>query len=539
MSEKTKKTDGEPRHLLRAHTFGYTVMKATKDEMKMGVDPFDEWYSRQEGDLKILRPPFEPLSLARLRELSDILRQCITAMAVNIEGFGWELKRIDDPTEEKKLPRGAKKEQERLKNFLKHVNYSENITNLRMKTREDVESTGCGYWEVVRDRVEDISELHILPSHSMRLAASDKSTTQYQQKIRGSDGKITTITRNRRFRRFVQNTSMNEKIYFKEFGDPRIIGSEDGKVNGKGTPAHEVIYFEINCPYSTYGQPRWIGQMIAKVNYLFFDNKTIPPLVITVSGGAVTQETLDKLDDVFGKDMKGVENFHKALLLEATPHSAGDIPGEKVAPVRIEVKPLTEYIAKDALFLEYKKSNRNGVRSTFQLPPIFTGDTTDYTKATALMSIRVAEEQIFEPERRKIDYIINNTILLDMDINYWEFTSLGAQLSEDVELVKAMGMVKEGLTVGSIMEAVAKMRGVPIGNIPDGLYTTTLSEHTSGNSMPAGSAGGTQGNLLDDKKDDEDKDEDEDKKKDLPPDKKKQIVKSVGEVLDADVEIIQ
>ena len=39
------------------------------------------------------------------------------------------------------------------------------------------------------------------------------------------------------------------------------------------------------------------------------------------------------------------------------------------------------------------------VWSSFRLPPIFVGITSDYTRATASESREVAEEQVFEPER--------------------------------------------------------------------------------------------------------------------------------------------
>jgi PBSX family phage portal protein len=372
-----------------------------------------------------------------------------------------------------------------MENFLNFVNDKQDIIELRKELRADLESCGMGYLEVVRNLGSRISELHLLPAHSMRLVATDKYFTQYIQRVRDSEGKFVSVTRNRRFGRFVQNTLLNEKIYFKEFGDPRRIGSMDGNPNGRGKPANEVIVFKIHSAYSPYGLPRWLGNMMAilgsrkaeEVNYLFFDNKTIPPLIITVSGGALTGETLEKLELIFEKELKGIDNFHKMLLLEATPHSASDIPGEKVSPVRIEVKPLTEYISKDALFGQYRKDNRKNTRSSFKLPPIYTGDSDDYTRATALESARVAEEQVFGPERDAFDYIFNRIILPDMEVNFWKFKSLGVKTSDDTDIVTAMGLVKEALPVAVIQQAVAEMRNVPEGNIPENLHTMTLAEH--------------------------------------------------------------
>ena len=124
-----------------------------------------------------------------------------------------------------------------------------------------------------------------------------------------------------------------------------------------------------------------------------------------------------------------------------------------------------------------RKDIRTEIRSTFKLPPIYTGDTTDYTRATALESARVAEEQVFEPERREFDQIFNRTVLADMQINYWKFTSIGVKTADLVQIVKSMGMVKDGITLGVIQEAVADMRKVPHGSIPPEHYNITLAEH--------------------------------------------------------------
>jgi len=496
MSREQKAEDYKkpPSNLVTLHSFGSKVLKADSDpDTKLGVDPFKDLYSQKKDDRKVIKPTYDLYQLCKLREASDILVQCVQAMSVNVDGFGYELKRTDDPEDtETELPAEAVKEKELLEQFLGFINDRQNLTMLRMETREDLESCGMAYWEVVRtmDRTT-IAELHLLPAHSMRLVEVDKDFTEYTQKIR--IGKVLKdVIRKRKFGRFVQNTEDNKIIWFKEFGDPREIGSEDGKDRGKGKNASEVICFKIFAPHSRYGLPRWIGVLLKvmgsrksdEVNYLFFDNKTIPPLIITVSGGALTEEAMEGLKNVFNDELKGVENFHKALVLEALPSTAGDVTGERTTPVRIEVKPLTQFIEKDATFMEYNKNNRSVIRSAFRLPPIYTGDSTDYTRATALESARVTEEQVFDPERKGFDYIFNRTILPSLGINYWKLKSLGAKTSDDTKIVTAMGMVKEALPVGVLQESVADMRSVPKGKIDKSLYTITLGQHLAEASKP-------------------------------------------------------
>lgn len=486
--KRITRTQSMQNMLVNIHEFGFNAI--AKSEHTNIKDPFQSTYeNKDENGFVVLKPLYDPLSLMRLVEMSDILGQCIAAMATNIDGLGWEYVRIDDPTEATDLPAEAKQEKEKLELFLNYVNDRDDFTKVRKRHRFNMEACGYGAIEVVRNRTGDIIELYNIPSHVLRMTKPDEDFTDFEEQIRGTDGKFLPFQRKRKFRRFVQLLNGSKKVFFKEFGDPRAISLTTGREGPSGEEdyANEILFTTIYSPYTPYGLPRWIGNLMAlmgsrkaeEINYLFFDNKTIPPLIIMVSGGALTGEAVDRLENLFEKELKGVENFHKALLLEATPHSATDIPGEKISPVRITVQPLTTFIQKDALFMEYRKSARNAIRSSFELPPIYTGDTTDYTRATAFESARVAEEQVFEPARRDWDYMFNRMIIPAMSVNFWNLKSLGVKTKDDTEIVKAMGMVKEAITVAAIQEAVAEMRNVPKGQIDPKMYETPLALLTS------------------------------------------------------------
>jgi capsid portal protein len=212
------------------------------------------------------------------------------------------------------------------------------------------------------------------------------------------------------------------------------------------------------------------------VNYLFFDNKSIPPLIVTVSGGQLTSETVAILRDLFEKEVKGLDNFHRALILEATPASVATLEGDKASTVKIEVKPLTQFIESDAQFLEYQRHVAKGMRGCFRIPAAILAFSEDHTRATVVEATRVAEEQVFIPERRPFDYMINTKILADMRIQYFDFRSLGAKTSDNAAIVRSMAGVKDALPVGVIQEAVADLRNTPVGEIPAELYEMTLGE---------------------------------------------------------------
>ena len=68
------------------------------------------------------------------------------------------------------------------------------------------------------------------------------------------------------------------------FDNPKQIieaDPEDG-------PATELLHFALHSPRSPYGVPRWIGNLLSvlgsrqmeEVNYLYFSNKSVPPLAL-------------------------------------------------------------------------------------------------------------------------------------------------------------------------------------------------------------------------------------------------------------------
>lgn len=464
-------------------SFGGDILKGAGTPHSNAEAPFDSMYKSQ----LVIRPTYDPYRLCQLTEISDILKQCIEAMVVNVDGFGWEvIPAAHREEEDGPPPTEAIAEQRHLESFFGHVNHKQDLTLLRQELRADIEATGDWYMELVPNRKGELAELYRLPAHSMRKAPLDEEFTEFEQPIRNADGKFELVQRSVRFRRYCQIINGSNKVWFKEFGDPRPISAKTGKVVGarSNNLAHEVINQSLFAPHSVYGQPRWIGALIKilgtrkadEVNYLFFDNKGIPPVVVTVSGGMLTRETVKQLTEVFEKEIKGVQNFHKALVIEAVPAQASTgIEGEGVAPVRIDVKPLTQYIQDDGLFLKYMDNNRKAVRSSFRLGPLFTGESDDYTRATARVAQVVTEEQVFQPTRNGFDYIINTMLLPRLDVNHWTFHSLGAKTSDDTATIGAVARIKEAVPVGVLMEMVAQARNEKVGQIDSRWYDIPLS----------------------------------------------------------------
>jgi len=434
-------------------------------------DPFAESSLYNSGDTArhILVPPMGEGSLRTLSDMieeSNILGQCVQAYQTNIDGFGHKLElavKSEDFPKEKKDEADAEKE--RLEEFFTYCFAEGSFPELRQRLRRDIETSGPGYIEVLRDQTTGfVNRLNHVPSHTMRQTVYDKDqvvvTEHRQVGLDITDAKVA-----RRFRTFVQiqyGAGRKEEVWFKEFGDPRAMDKTTGKWKAKGDKtnlATEIISFR--CTYnatSPYSVPRWAGNLPSilgsraaeEINLLYFDNKAIPPMVVTVSGGALTKGTVKRIENLINYKLKGRENFHEPLILEAMPVQDGS--GKSAAP-RVEIKPLTDAAIKDALFMGYDGENRKKVRSSFRLTPLYTGESEDLTRATAEASMQVVEEQVFRPERVAFDYVVNRWLMPELGAKYHKFVSVGPNVTLNEDLVAAL---TAGETAGSMTPNIGR-----------------------------------------------------------------------------------
>jgi len=403
-----------------------------------------------------IEPPYSPDHLCKLFEHSASLRQNVDAYMTNIDGFGHtfdpviQLKEaagrdmVRDaifieryeaahsgsvrqpggpvtptpgtpakptpevlmPTDEdieariEQLRAQMRMERARVESFFSYCVAEESFTSLRRRTRQDIEVTGNGYWEVIRNGVGEISQFVHIPSRSMRVTSKKAHSVEVPQLVRFGSLAHRKETFRRKFRRYLQ-TGGDHPIWFKEFGDPQILSSKTGKSYDSvpaleaaevGVPeATEVFHFKIHAlTTSAYGVPRWIGNLLSvlgsraaeEVNLAYFDNKAIPPMAILVSGGRLGEESVKRIEDFVEIQIKGRKNFHKILVIEAeTTQGAIGLGSENAGHMRVEIKTLTDAQLKDGLFLAYDSANMDKVGMGFRLPRLLRGDIRDFNRA--------------------------------------------------------------------------------------------------------------------------------------------------------------
>lgn len=421
-----------------------------------------------------IEPPYDPELLCLLHEHSNSLRQNVDAYATNIDAFGHRFEPVldmdaDDVDEriaaalrlrggaepdakaiaeaKERMRREMRDEKMTLTSFFEFCCPDMSFTTLRRQTRQDQEVMGNGYWEVLRDNSGRISQFVFLPGHTMRIMPLDPQPVDVEERIPTPDFRFRTSRRTKQFRRYVQRVA-SSAVFFKEFGDPRIVSASTGRTfpslealqaaegeryERTGIPvrsATEVIHWEIHSPRSVYGVPRWIGTLLSvmgsrqseEVNFLYFENKSIPPLAVLVSGGRITESSVDRIRDYVENHLKGKRNFHKILILEAEP-AQGATSSDTAARMKIQIQPLTGAQQKDALFQNYDERNIDKVGQSFRLPRLLRGDIRDFNRSTALAAIQFTEMQVFGPEREEFDFVINRKILAAMGIRFWRFKS--------------------------------------------------------------------------------------------------------------------
>lgn len=447
-------------------------------------DPFDALSKAGQ----VVEPPFDLLTLAMLNEHNSELGQCIDAMETNIDGFGHrlvsrvkigkeEVKELNG--DEKKLPKSIEAERIRLENFFMYAALKDSFTAFRRKLRRDLESTGNAYMEVIRNASGQIQGFTHIPSYQMRLGRMEDEDVEVDMPIlelqENGAVAVTKVKVWTRFRRFVQSrftqfrnlsTVGGAKVrWFKEFGDPRHYNNETGemldeeklKITPPARRSNEMIHIKLYSARTPYGLPRYIGNLLSifgdraaeEINYVTFRNNNIPSMVVMVSNGQLTEGSVKRIEDFVESQIQGSDNYSKFLILEA--ESA--LEGEDGNQIKMEIKPLVKEQHKDALFQVYSQNNQDKVRRAFRLPPIFVGRAEDYTRATADASRRLADEQIFAPERDEFDNLINRIIFPAMGVVYHKFKSNTPNTTDNQELVQILSNAEK---TGGITPRIAR-----------------------------------------------------------------------------------
>jgi len=475
-----------------------------------------------------LKPPYAFSELYETYEGSALLRPCVDAYKTNIDGFGQHaeptvdlktkaarrkvadallyerarsesliaemeplgslesllsdtdsgaLQALPEPTDDEttklleRLQRRSRLEFSAFQTFFRGCAPGMSFTELRRRTRQDLEVTGNAWWEVVRNKLDEVVQFRYVSPMDMRLLPLDGAFVAIDEYVPITDLSWKKIQVQRQMRRHIKLD--DTPIFFKEYGDPRIVSRLSGKIytdddalqmaeqekpkdgeEPKPIPqATEVIHFRIFTPASPYGVPRWIGcapavlgsRELDQVNYNYFQNNVVPPLALLCSGGRFGSGVATRIEEYIDEHLKGRKGQHRILVLEAMGQRTPGQSGPASIP-KLQFVPLRDVQQQDALFQNYDAQNETKVSKNFRLPQLLRGGDANINKATGWASLRFAEEQVFQPERQAFDDFLNRQLLPTLGIGCWKFVS-NAPVTRDPERMVLMvqALVKCGL----------------------------------------------------------------------------------------------
>lgn len=457
----------EPKRITRSRSRGGVVATTRvlssprqRADVSRQVDPD---HSRSlVGSTAPIEAPYDIAGLVATYEKSNMLRQCVAAYVTNIALCGYEIIPVAkdvamDPAE-----------QEELQSFIDNSNSDESFTTLHSKVVEDYEKLGFGFLEVIRDKTGRVSILRHARAAITKVCPKNPTAIPVRYDVRRGP-RTAYVTELRTFRIYRQQEG-GTIVYFKEFGDPRKLHFRTGIFESKENPigpneeATELIHIRQHSE-DVYGVPRWVNQLPSilgsreaeEVNLRYFEDNTVPPMILSVSGGRLTGDSFRELKRLLNQQNVGKERQNKILLIEAVPERESlDDKGV----VQLKVDKLTDARPSDGLFKDYDESNQAKVRSSFRLPPASVGLSQDVTFATANVSQFIAETQVYSPLRSLFDEVYNKRF-----VNHPEGLGLKtvSLRSKTPAITNPEGLIKS-LTALNVMGAITPRSSLDAAN---------------------------------------------------------------------------
>lgn len=388
------------------------VERADGDTSRL-IDYLDEFQALALMQDTIIPTPYSVSWLREKVESSSLIPQCIDAYVTNTVGTGWEV----DPSNRNE--EADAEESCILGSFITNANVEQSLRTVLSDVVREREEVGFSFLEVIRSVDKSVSLFRHAPALTIRMTPKhtqevmvDKTITRGQRTFQ--------IKEFKRFRRYMQ-VIQGEIVYFKEFGDPRNLCRTTGAFEGEplyipGNLATELIHMKVPGA-NLYGIPRWVANLpnvlgtrsAEEVNYKYFRDNTVPPMMLTVSGGRLTSQSYRNLTKMLNNEGIGSNRQHRIMLVEAV--GDGDSLDGRGSTVNLKVEKLTDARQNDAVFENYERTSSDKIRSSWRLPSIVLGNSKDANYANAQVSLQVAEGQVFGPERDRMDDFLNRTLV--------------------------------------------------------------------------------------------------------------------------------
>lgn len=453
------------------------VKKDTKAVTKASSVTFNGLINAADKGIRNPRP-YDPASLKGLLQVNNKLLQCIQAMEVNIDGTGHTFVPVDSEIEM------TEADEQTLQNFFSEPYPNIGFIEMRRKVRNDLESTGNAYLSVIRNGMDEVVALQHLPATHTSMGLTTPVVNLDFTLTR--NGKEIDVTLPVREHTFIYMEVEGEKTHFMEFGAKQTIDAKTGKIakegESVGSKGGEVIHLTlVEDPRSGYGVPRWINQLPSVVgsrkaeeqNLELLDNGGVPSAIIFLKGGAAVEQAEETLTGFLSGGFE--TNRAVSVSIQSTE---GTI--DKGGNVDVQVERFGSESVQDSMYRSYGAECKENIRLAFRLPPLFTGETSDFTFATAYISYMVAEAQVFKPERDVFDEMINTTIVRALGVTTAKFRSNPISLKNVEEQLKAVMSVKEVVDPQNLIDTVNSLVGTELKYVDGKEFSVSASRSVGG-----------------------------------------------------------
>jgi capsid portal protein len=134
----------------------------------------------------------------------------------------------------------------------------------------------------------------------------------------------------------------------------------------------------------------------------YFEDNTVPPAMLTVSGGRLTAESARAVTNML--NTSGADKQNRRVLVEAVGEGA-DV-GDASTGIQIRVEKMTDARQNDELFGKYEDSTMRKILSCWRMTPAAIGRASEAARDLGA-ELQLMETTIFAPERAKIDEQLN------------------------------------------------------------------------------------------------------------------------------------
>lgn len=341
--------------------------------------------------LNAVEPPYNLEYLTLLNEVSVTRQACITALATNTVGLGFEIVKLQSKIEDDVLQAVSFQIRQRLNRWARKD--GKTFTQLLYAAKYDEETTGNGYIEVSRDRLGRITGLYHVPAFTVR---RKRDKTGFIQERPGS-----LMSR-------WANPGGTSYVEFYNFGDK--YDPDTGQLRPNRDPnINEIIDFKVYAARTSfYGLPRdvaafptYAGDELARnQNIKYLSNAAVPEIAL------IFEVDMTAMDKMFGDEIIKVE-IPEEVKQEIEAHFRYNLSSPLYQPgifhlpmgVRLRIERLSQQ-NRDAGWAQYRLANKAESLRAFRTPAVVIGDAEAAQYATAAIQKAIYLEQVIQPEQR-------------------------------------------------------------------------------------------------------------------------------------------